>query len=57
MEHFLNRSVEVGYSISQDEDSVGDMDLDEVLDEDHLNSMDYPTGRELNEKPDFEKLF
>jgi hypothetical protein len=54
MEHFLTRCVQVSYKISQDDDSAGDMALDDVLNEEHLNSMDYPTGRNLTEKPDFE---
>ena len=57
MEHFLQRSVEVGYNITQDDDSIGDMALEDVLCDDGLNSMDHPTGRNINEKPDFEKLF
>ena len=31
MEHFLTRSVEVGYKITQDLDSEGEIDLDEVV--------------------------
>lgn len=33
------------------------MDLEDVLSEEGLNSMDHPTGRNISEKPDFEKLF
>jgi hypothetical protein len=35
MEHFLNRSVEFGYSIKRDDDEYGDEALEDVLNENH----------------------
>ena len=57
MEHFLQRSVDVGYKINEDADSCDDLALEDVLNEDGLNSFDHPIGRNSNEKQDFEKLF
>jgi len=57
MEHFLHRSGEVDYSISEYDYSCGEIALEDVYNEDGLNSFDHPLGRSINEKPDFEKLF